>query len=109
MPEFKPFSYANVAGAAENIRGARTRNVLAERQLDPNSPQNQLVQEQLTGARQGNVLAQQQGQRAQTTFDQGQQESNTKLLHQYLTEISVNPNAAQKLIPELSANGHYAE
>jgi len=103
--QFSPFSYAGVVGAAENIRGARTRNALAQQQLDPQSTQNLLRQEQLTGARQGNVLAQQAGTRAQTTFDQGQQQKNTEYLYQALTEISQNPRAAGFHVPKLQEMG----
>jgi len=105
MAQFAPFDYGNVLAREQDIRGARNRNALAQQQLDPQSVGNQLQREQLTGARQGNVLAQQAGDRAQTTFNQGQQEQNTQLLYQYLTEISQNPNAAGKLIPELQQMG----
>jgi len=105
MPQFRPFSYADVVSTGEAVKGARSRNALAQQQLDPMSTRNQLQREQLTGARQGNVLAQQRGQREQTTFDQQQQESNTKLLYQALTEISQNPAAADFHVPKLQEMG----
>lgn len=98
MPQFAPFSYGNVLAQTENIRGARTQNALAQQRLDPSSPQNQLIREQLAGARQGNVMA-------QTRFDQEQQQENTKQLYQALTEISENPAAADFHVPRLKKMG----
>lgn len=106
MPNhYAPFDYGKVAGNVANIRGARTRNALAQQQLDPNSARNRLTQVQLTGAEQGNVLAQQRGVRDQTTFDQGQQTKNTEYLYQALTEISQNPRAADFHVPKLQQMG----
>lgn len=112
MPQFKTFDYGNVLSNIENIKGARTRNALAQKQLDPNSVGNQLQREQLSGAKQRNVLAGEQGVRqqaqegrSQTTFDQGQQKANTEQLYQALTEISQNPAAADYHIPRLKQAG----
>lgn len=71
MPNaFAPFDYGQVARNVENVRGARTRNALA-----------------------------------QTQFTQQQQEYNTKRLYQALVEMSENPRAADKLVPELKQLG----
>ncbi len=51
MAGLRPYSLANVLGAAEGIRGARTRNELMNRQMDPNSLQNQLLSEKLSALR----------------------------------------------------------
>jgi hypothetical protein len=105
MPVYKPFDYSQVMGNVENIRGARTRNALAQQQLDPQSVGNQLRQEQLTGARQGNVLAQQRGTREQTTFDQQQGPALAKEKHRIFTEISQNPSAAGQYSDQLMSWG----
>jgi len=96
MANFAPFDYGDVIARGENIRGARTQNALRQQQLDPNSVGNQLRQEQLTGAKQGNVLAQQAGQRAQTTFDQGQELEGLKSRLRMFKHISADPSAASQ-------------
>lgn len=98
MADFRPFDYGNVLAQTENIKGARIGNALAQRQLDPNSVPNQLQQEQLTGLRQGNAMA-------KTEFDQKQQQQNTQILYQALTEIAKNPAAADYHIPRLKQAG----
>ena len=105
MQDFKPFNYGNVLAMGENIKGARLQNTMRRQQLDPNSPQNQLMQEQLNGARQGNVLAQQQGQRQQTQFDQQQKVEKLKMLNMAAAESLQNPQALSKWIPELQNIG----
>lgn len=106
MAQFNMLNYGrDVVAPAEAIRGSRARNALAQQQIDPNSPRNQLVQEQLTGARQGNVLAQQRGDREQTQFTQEQQEDNTRFAYEAFTVMSENPSAVTYYGPLLKEKG----
>lgn len=74
MAEFAPFSYGNVLAQAENIRGARTQNALAQSQIK----------------RQNALLGQEQA-----TFDQAQQDRARTHMAQQMAAIASSPSPTE--------------
>ena len=56
MAQFAPFNYGNVLAQGEAIKGARLQNQVAQQQMDPNSPQNVLAQQQARGSKLNNEI-----------------------------------------------------
>ena len=88
---YQPFNLGNTLAQAENIRGGRIRNNLAEQQGDT---RNRLLDEQLTGA---------QNQNKQ--FDNAQQQANTEYMYKAHQAVFQNPQIAQHIDNELKRRG----
>lgn len=105
MPQFAPFDYGKTMANVENIRGARTRNVLAQQQLDPQSARNVLAQKQEQRAQQSEARTQAEHERNIKKWDRETRFEDKKEIYRINTEIANNPEAAERIWAQGKAAG----
>lgn len=98
MADIRPFSLGEVLQTSEAIKGMRQQSVTAQLQQ-------KLLGVQTAGAQQAQDYAKAQESRAATQFSQEQQITTLKLLNAAGAEISKNPSAINRWLPQLRSAG----